>query len=288
MATAKSEDIGQRMKMVEPEIDFWIQNHGLPPNIKTLILQHVRHTLEHDSNNFDLESLLSFLLHDHKDQDTRASVGELGIEKDLVKLGARLRSEEKSKLRNMIKERNAELWILKNRIPDFLKQSIMPYVRHRLQDNKDIVDVKTLLSILPLDLKRSVKRHLCFGEPLDKMLLITQGVVWTYKSSSDVEGNRISTIRTGFLKKGDFYGEELLAWSFQCTSLSNVPISTTNVKSHTKVEAFVLMAKDLRKAVSRGPKQLRHSAIDGHSDGALAATMDIVVGVLATTAAGAE
>ena len=74
------------------------------------------------------------------------------------------------------------------------------------------------------------------GEPLDLMLFITQGVVWSFGSSSSPMER---------LERGDYYGIELLEWQLRSTSYSDFPIATCNVKSHTKVEAFTLSAIDL-------------------------------------------
>lgn len=75
-----------------------------------------------------------------------------------MKLAA-TRSEEKRQQTRM-KERKAELWILRNGIPKDLKPIIMQHTRYRLQDNKEI-DVETLLSLLPLEHRKAVKEHLC-------------------------------------------------------------------------------------------------------------------------------
>ncbi|KAL6123088.1 hypothetical protein ACLB2K_075611 [Fragaria x ananassa] len=50
------------------------------------------------------------------------------------------------------------------------------------------------------------------GEPLDTMLLITQGTATTYVHPR--ESSSSFSIRQRFLRKGDFYGEELLACAF--------------------------------------------------------------------------
>ncbi|KAB2623869.1 cyclic nucleotide-gated ion channel 1-like [Pyrus ussuriensis x Pyrus communis] len=80
------------------------------------------------------------------------------------------------------------------------------------------------------------------GDPLDCMLLIIEGTMWTYTSSDSHAGQVISSMAIKALRKGDFYGEELL----DCASdFTQVPVSSKHVKSHTKVEALVLMAEDL-------------------------------------------
>ncbi|CAN6546285.1 unnamed protein product [Malus baccata var. baccata] len=100
------------------------------------------------------------------------------------------------------------------------------------------------------------------GKPLDKMLFVTQGIVWSYGSSNNNGSTRC-------LKKGDFYGEELLNWVSEVSYLTTLPISTRFVKSHTYVEAFVLRAYDLKTIVSKNwlhffkftpPSQKQHLA----------------------------
>ncbi|CAN6705922.1 unnamed protein product [Malus baccata var. baccata] len=81
------------------------------------------------------------------------------------------------------------------------------------------------------------------GDPLDCMLLIIEGTMWTYESSDSHAGQGISSMAIKPLTKGDFYGEELLDWASD--RFTEVPVSSKHVKSQTKVEAFLLMAKDL-------------------------------------------
>ncbi|XP_062000141.1 cyclic nucleotide-gated ion channel 1-like [Rosa rugosa] len=78
------------------------------------------------------------------------------------------------------------------------------------------------------------------GRPLVKMLFIVEGLAWTYTT-----GN----IDVGTLKRGDFYGEEVLTWAFQSPSFSGLPISTRTVISEGKIEAFALRAGDLKSVV---------------------------------------
>ncbi|BFG39742.1 hypothetical protein CerSpe_260150 [Prunus speciosa] len=83
------------------------------------------------------------------------------------------------------------------------------------------------------------------GEPLDKMLFITQGTAWSYPTNASGS----SAIKC--LVKGDFYGEELLNWASKLTSFSEFPNSTRIVKAHTKVEAFTIRANNLNIVVSQ-------------------------------------
>lgn len=112
------------------------------------------------------------------------------------------------------------------------------------------------------------------GDPLDRMLFITQGTAWAYtnstshsnfndnhnnsnvgQSSTTSSGDHSTmSIRSGStrrLRKHDYFGEELLEWSMTHNKIWDFPISTTSVKSHTKVEAFALMANDLMNAVRK-------------------------------------
>ncbi|VVA20301.1 PREDICTED: cyclic [Prunus dulcis] len=191
---------------------------------------------------------------------------------------------EKLRRKMKMKDLDIELWLSKNGLPKEMKTVIMENLLRKLEENKD-VHVENMLSILPLEHKNNIKYHLCLailkkvpmlqtvdeqvlkvicenlkpvmytedihiireGEPLDKMLFITQGIVWDYTSNKS-SGSPSSTRLLG---KNDFYGEELLDWASKFTSFSDLPISTRIVKSHTKVEAFALMAYDLKTVVSR-------------------------------------
>ncbi|XP_062119892.1 cyclic nucleotide-gated ion channel 1-like [Humulus lupulus] len=171
-------------------------------------------------------------------------------------------------------QQKAEFWISKNGICQDMETSIMKYAKLRLQKGRD-VDIEHLLHILPSTLGKSIKEHICFpllkkvplfqnmdegvyrticeflkpviyseksyiireGEPLDMVLFITQGVVWTFGSNTSL---------TNRLQKGDYYGNELIEWRFNSISYNNFPLSIANVKSQTKVEAFALMEIELK------------------------------------------
>lgn len=100
------------------------------------------------------------------------------------------------------------------------------------------------------------------GEPLDRMVFITEGLMWTYKTATESSHSHhveketglvtATSMDTNCLKKGDSYGLELL--QFASSSLAQLPTSAANVRCHTKVEAFVLMAKDLRSVVMKCEK----------------------------------
>ncbi|KAK7845256.1 cyclic nucleotide-gated ion channel 1 [Quercus suber] len=90
------------------------------------------------------------------------------------------------------------------------------------------------------------------GEPLDATLFITQGIVWSFTTGNNGEGNDSSEAE--YIGKGDFYGQDLLDWAFNDSpislNLSKLPISKKTVKTHAKVEGFALMANNLKTVVS--------------------------------------
>ncbi|XP_062119868.1 cyclic nucleotide-gated ion channel 1-like [Humulus lupulus] len=174
-------------------------------------------------------------------------------------------------------EQKAELWISKNELFDEnVTSKIKKFIQLRFQIGKEVDNIN-ILHVLPFSLGMYIKKHLCFpilkkvpmfqnmdeyvyetickylkpvtyleniyilrkGEPLDMMLFITQGVVWSFGSST-------SPYLMDGLQKGDFYGHELMEWKLNSTSYNDFPISTANLKCHTKVEAFALMAIDLK------------------------------------------
>ncbi|XP_041011509.1 cyclic nucleotide-gated ion channel 1-like [Juglans microcarpa x Juglans regia] len=95
------------------------------------------------------------------------------------------------------------------------------------------------------------------GEPLDAMIFITQGIVWNFTTSVRATDGTVS-LSAGCIESGHFFGEELLEWGFggyySIPSLFNPPVSTKTFKTHTKVEAFALMAKDLQ-TLSKRPTE---------------------------------
>ncbi|XP_034196903.1 cyclic nucleotide-gated ion channel 1-like isoform X1 [Prunus dulcis] len=205
------------------------------------------------------------------------------------------------------KDLEVQLWLSENDIPKDMKAPIMQKV-HKLEQNTD-VHVENILSILPLEEKRFIKRHLCWptmnkvpmlrdmddqvlkeifdnlkpvsytedkciigeGEPLVKMLIITRGILLTYTTNNGARrSSGGSSTTTKRLAKGDFCGEELLTWASTFSPLSDLPISTTFVKSLTKVEAFALMANDLKIIAS---KFWRHFSMDARMPVHLAANL---------------
>lgn len=195
-----------------------------------------------------------------------------------------------------VKRQDAEQWMSHRMLPENLRDRIRRYEQYKWQETRG-VEEEGLIRNLPKDLRRDIKRHLCWNllmrvpmfEKMDEQLLDAmcdhlKPVLYTEKSfivrEGDpvdemlfvMRGNLVSTTtnggRTGFfnavyLKAGDFCGEALLTWALDPQSSSNLPLSTRTVQALTEVEAFALMADDLKSVASQfrrlHSKQLQHS-----------------------------
>ncbi|PQP92223.1 hypothetical protein Pyn_39232 [Prunus yedoensis var. nudiflora] len=97
--------------------------------------------------------------------------------------------------------------------------------------------------------------------PINRMLLITEGTVLTYKHIRDEETEKDSgaapspspSMINRQLGKGDVYGQELLTWSSNQSGSHRHPICSEYVQCQTNVEGFVLSAEDLVE-VSKCPR----------------------------------
>ncbi|GKU96657.1 hypothetical protein SLEP1_g9868 [Rubroshorea leprosula] len=160
------------------------------------------------------------------------------------------------------------------------------------------VEEESLISCLPRGLRQDIKRHLCLDllkrvpifetmgeQTLDSMCDRLKAVLYTEKSYIVREGEPVeemlfimrgdlaSTITnggiTGFsnavnLKPGDFCGQELLNWALDPQSSSHLPISTRTLQAFSEVEAFALLADDLKFVASQhrhllNSEQLQHN-----------------------------
>ncbi|TQD94610.1 hypothetical protein C1H46_019855 [Malus baccata] len=193
------------------------------------------------------------------------------------------------------KEQEIELWMYYHSLPRSLKARIWQSMKHKLKEN---IRNENFLHLLPVELCKDIKWHLCSGplrevpilqtmdeqllfaickhltpvlyaknsiifhegEPLAEMLFVTCGKLLTYTASA--------TARVRFLGKGDFYGEELFDWVLiHLASLSNFPLSTETVKAQTEVEVFVLRAQQLKTVVFKfwwlfTKEQRHHSSLN--------------------------
>ncbi|KAK9910203.1 hypothetical protein M0R45_034174 [Rubus argutus] len=178
-----------------------------------------------------------------------------------------------------VKRRDAEQWMSHRMLPEKLKERIRRYDQYKWQETRG-VEEENLIHNLPKDLRKDIKRHLCLslvkrvpmfekmddrlmdalcdhlkpvlftdntfiireGDPVDQMIFIMRGNLATMTTN----GGRTGFFNCADLKAGDFCGEELLTWALDPKSSSNLPISTRTVEARTEVEAFALMADDLR------------------------------------------
>ncbi|KAJ6418780.1 hypothetical protein OIU84_002040 [Salix udensis] len=195
-----------------------------------------------------------------------------------------------------IKRRDTEQWMSRRLLPNNIRERIRRYEQFRWQETRG-VDEEMLDQNLPRDLRRDIKRHLCVpllkrvpvfekmdeqvldamcdrlkpvlyieesyvvreGDLVDEMLFVMQGKL----STTTINGGRTAVFIPEYLEAGEICGEELLTWALDPRSSSNLPISTRTVRTITEVEAFALMADDLKFVASQfrqlHGKQLRHT-----------------------------
>ncbi|KAH7675329.1 Potassium channel voltage-dependent EAG/ELK/ERG protein [Dioscorea alata] len=178
-----------------------------------------------------------------------------------------------------IKRRDSEQWMHHRLLPQDLRERVRRYDQYKWLETRG-VDEENLVQSLPKDLKRDIKRHLCLalvkrvplfedmderlldaicerlkptlytentyivreGDPVDEMLFIIRGRL----ESVTTDGGRSGFFNRGILKEGDFCGDELLTWALDPKSGANLPSSTRTVKALTEVEAFALIADELK------------------------------------------
>ncbi|XP_062154991.1 cyclic nucleotide-gated ion channel 1-like [Alnus glutinosa] len=195
-----------------------------------------------------------------------------------------------------VKRTDAEQWMSHRMLPKNLRDRIRRYEQYKWQENRG-VEEENLVRNLPKDLRRDIKRHLCLGlvkrvpmfekmdgqlldalcdrlkpvlyteksyivregDPVDEMLFVMRGNLATMTTN----GGRTGFFNNAFLNAGDFCGEELLTWALDPHSSTNLPISTRTVEALVEVEAFALMAEDLKFVASQfrrlHSKQLQHA-----------------------------
>ncbi|KAH9677222.1 cyclic nucleotide-gated ion channel 1 [Citrus sinensis] len=183
------------------------------------------------------------------------------------------------------KVREIDRWLPFGKLPKKLQKEIKEYQKSKLQTTG--VDVEYVVNHLPRHLRNNIKQKLCLdllkkveefgnwsdsslerlcdvvkpvvftersyilreGNPIDQMLFVLQGKLWTYTSRSITGFSSNSGNLNNHLEDGDFSGEELIAWAKADRDSSNLPISTKTIQALTNVEAFVLMADDLKQVL---------------------------------------
>lgn len=96
------------------------------------------------------------------------------------------------------------------------------------------------------------------GDPVNEMLFIIRG----HLDSNTTNGGRTGFFNSCRIGPGDFCGEELLTWALDPRPIVVLPSSTRTVRAISEVEAFALIADDLKFVASQfrrlHSKQLRH------------------------------
>ncbi|KAA8550379.1 hypothetical protein F0562_002063 [Nyssa sinensis] len=194
-----------------------------------------------------------------------------------------------------IRRTDTEEWMRHRQLPPELRQSVRKYDQYKWVATRG-VDEEALLKGLPMDLRRDIKRHLCLdlvrrvplfdqmdermldaicerlkpalctqgtslvreGDPVNEMLFIIRGNFDSYTTN----GGRTGFFNSCRIGPGDFCGEELLTWALDPRPSVILPSSTRTVKAISEVEAFALIAEDLKFVASQfrrlHSKQLRH------------------------------
>ncbi|PRQ58727.1 putative potassium channel, voltage-dependent, ERG [Rosa chinensis] len=210
--------------------------------------------------------------------------------------------EEAKKIRQKLKRINS--WMERIEFPwprEEIETKIKEKLQENKEAN--VENVSTLLSFVPLDCYEDVKSDVCWAmledlpvfkdhmgrrllfyisarmkkevyaentliaekyKPLDRMVVITEGIVGVHTTSTDSSPSIIQ----GSLEKWHVYGvEQLLSWAAHSTNgnIDSLPISQETVKCRTKVEGFVLTASDLKELLSG--MGIDHAAISNNIEG---------------------
>lgn len=182
------------------------------------------------------------------------------------------------------KRKEAESWMSQRMLPEDLRERIKRYKEYKWQKTRG-VDEELFIRDLPKDVRRDINRHLRLqflnnvplfanldeplldamcdrlkpvlyteqsflfreGDPVDEMLFVMRGRILTMTTNGGTPG----FFNSDYLKAGDFCGEELLSWALHPKSSSNLPLSTRTVQAVSAVEAFALMAEDLKFVASK-------------------------------------
>ncbi|XP_047082792.1 cyclic nucleotide-gated ion channel 17-like [Lolium rigidum] len=195
-----------------------------------------------------------------------------------------------------LKQRDTEEWMRHRQLPRELSERVRRFIQYKWLATRG-VNEESILQVLPADLRRDIKRHLCLGlvrrvpffsqmddqlldaicerlvsslctkgtyivregDPVIEMLFIIRGKL----ESSTTNGGRTGFFNSTTLKPGDFCGEELLGWALVPKPTASLPSSTRTVKALVEVEAFSLQAEDLKFVASQfrrlHSKKLQHT-----------------------------
>ncbi|KAF3647596.1 putative cyclic nucleotide-gated ion channel 10 [Capsicum annuum] len=143
-----------------------------------------------------------------------------------------------------------------------LRKQIRRYEQYKWQETRG-VEEENLIHNLPKDLRRDIKRHLCLAllmkvpmfEKMDEQLL---------DALCDRLKPVLYTEDSFIIREGEPVNEMLFrTWALDPHSSTNLPISTRTAQALSEVEAFALVADDLKFVASQfrrlHNKQLRHT-----------------------------
>nr|GMD03422.1 putative cyclic nucleotide-gated ion channel 8 [Ipomoea batatas] len=148
-----------------------------------------------------------------------------------------------------IKRRDSEQWMHHRVLPPELRERVRRYEQFKWLETRG-VDEESLVQNLPKDLRRDIKRHLCLNLVRRKThTSFEKGIQSRRCSSSSGGGWRVSrqTVEEAVSStESDFCGEELLTWALDPKAGSNLPPSTRTVQALSEVEAFALIADEVK------------------------------------------
>lgn len=195
-----------------------------------------------------------------------------------------------------LKRRDMDQWMQHRQLYPELRERIRSYEQYKWLETRG-VNEEGLVHVLPKDLRRDIKRHLCLnlvkgvplfasmddqlldaicerlqptlftpgtnvvqeGDPVNEMLFIIRGNL----KSETTNGGRTGFFNVGKLGPGHFCGDELLTWALDPKSSGNFPSSTRSVSAESEVEAFALKAEDLKFVATQfrrlHSKQVQHT-----------------------------
>ncbi|GFY80749.1 cyclic nucleotide-gated channel 6 [Actinidia rufa] len=159
-----------------------------------------------------------------------------------------------------VKRRDSEQWIHHRLLPQDLRERVRRYDQYKWLETSG-VDEENLVQNLPMDGSKTGHQTTSLsgfgedentylvreGDPVDEMLFIICGCL----ESVTTDGVKCGFFNRSLLKEGDFCGEELLTWALDPKSGSNLPSSTRTVKALMEVEAFALIAEELKFVASQ-------------------------------------
>ncbi|CAL5352789.1 unnamed protein product [Camellia sinensis] len=194
-----------------------------------------------------------------------------------------------------VKKSDKEQWMHHRQLPQELREKVRRYDRYKWVATQG-VNEEALLTDLPKDLRRRIKRHLSLnlvrrvplldeiddrlldsicerlkpslwtegmfivreGDPLEEMIFIIRGHLYSYTTN----GGQVGFFNSCQLGPTDFCGDELLTWALKTRPADTLPSSTRTIKTISDVEAFALGAEDLKFVASQfhrlHSKRIRH------------------------------